>query len=299
MNDQPVENSGRFAIVPDALLDPACPATPREIAVYAVLANHANRDGECWPSIARISDCLGISKPTVHKALDALETIGAISRVARYRDDGAQTSSLYEVHTYGINSPGKENKGGGVKPINTPSKESLDRIRTNEQEPMNIDSRPADGGPDDMPTGDVQGALLGEDSPATISADAMYESEFETWWRDYPKKESKKDARRAYVKARRRHEAAVIAEGLARYVAYLPSAPWRKPMVASRFLNQEEYLSPWTPEQSPERYTRGQVAVVADIARLQAERAATGSMPVDDFRRLQGMPAGVERQVGR
>jgi DNA-binding transcriptional ArsR family regulator len=57
---------------------------PAAIVVYAALALGANRDGECWPSLATICKyCGGMSRSHVLRGLAALDGAGLISRVRR------------------------------------------------------------------------------------------------------------------------------------------------------------------------------------------------------------------------
>jgi len=65
------------------------------IAVYAVLARHANRERECWPSLKRIAAMIGCSKTTVLKALKRLETEGLIRKERIESDEGDYSHNRY------------------------------------------------------------------------------------------------------------------------------------------------------------------------------------------------------------
>lgn len=66
------------------------------VAVYACLAMFANGDtSTCFPSHQVIADLLGLSRPTVLKALRGLAEVGLISM--RQRRAGGQTSSEYTL----------------------------------------------------------------------------------------------------------------------------------------------------------------------------------------------------------
>ena len=68
---------------------------PLGVAVYAVLARHANAAGNAWPSKATIADKLGISKRSVDKAIHQLEACHLV-RVSRRRDAaGDAAANLY------------------------------------------------------------------------------------------------------------------------------------------------------------------------------------------------------------
>jgi hypothetical protein len=68
------------------------------IAIYAVLARHANRrTGECWPAIARIKRTLNLGRSTVKRYLHRLEAAGLITVEERWSEDGDRTSNLYTL----------------------------------------------------------------------------------------------------------------------------------------------------------------------------------------------------------
>ncbi len=60
------------------------------------LANRANNDGECYPSIERIAEDCETSKSTVLRKLEKLEAMGHIRRIRRAKD-GMKTSNLYQL----------------------------------------------------------------------------------------------------------------------------------------------------------------------------------------------------------
>src|SRR5215218_488986 len=70
------------------------------LAVYAVLARRAGRDGDSWPSLGLLAAESGSSTRTVHKALRLLELLGLV-RIATCYERGSQrqTSNLYTLLT--------------------------------------------------------------------------------------------------------------------------------------------------------------------------------------------------------
>jgi len=50
------------------------------VAVYCYLANRADKNGECFPSVRRIAEDLSISKSTVFRAFNELEESGSLER---------------------------------------------------------------------------------------------------------------------------------------------------------------------------------------------------------------------------
>ena len=106
------------------------------IAVYVALCKHADNDTqECFPSHAAIGKAVGLSAPTVRKALDKLCDLNIIAREQRFDESGRQTSNLY----YLLDLPPVE------KPDTPPQYKSnrgvgytdLPRTRLNELDSMN------------------------------------------------------------------------------------------------------------------------------------------------------------------
>lgn len=69
----------------------------KSVAVYCYLANRADKNGECFPSVRRIAEDLSISKSTVFRAFNELEESGSLERIPRYHIQGGRRSSLYRV----------------------------------------------------------------------------------------------------------------------------------------------------------------------------------------------------------
>jgi DNA-binding MarR family transcriptional regulator len=65
------------------------------LGVYSVLARFSNQEGVCFPSLNTIAHRLGISKPSVIKALETLETYGLLAKEHRFNQKGDHTSNLY------------------------------------------------------------------------------------------------------------------------------------------------------------------------------------------------------------
>ncbi|MFP4137453.1 MAG: helix-turn-helix domain-containing protein [Halomonas sp.] len=61
------------------------------------LANYADQDGRCWPSVTTLAHIAGLSRRHTLRHLEALETDGWIERLRRY-DDGKQITNVYQLH---------------------------------------------------------------------------------------------------------------------------------------------------------------------------------------------------------
>ena len=62
----------------------------RAISVYIYLADRANKDGICWPSIPTIA--------TTRRAIRDLRKAGVIQTEQRYRGNGSNSSLLYKLN---------------------------------------------------------------------------------------------------------------------------------------------------------------------------------------------------------
>lgn len=69
----------------------------RAVSVYVYLADHANRDGECWPGIRTIAKELKLSESTVRRALNDLRRAGLLETEQRYRESGGSSSLLFKL----------------------------------------------------------------------------------------------------------------------------------------------------------------------------------------------------------
>lgn len=71
----------------------------RAISVYIYLADRANKDGICWPSIPTISKDLKLSKSTTRRAVNDLRKAGLVKTEKRYRENGGNSSLKYSLGT--------------------------------------------------------------------------------------------------------------------------------------------------------------------------------------------------------
>ncbi len=69
----------------------------KAVSVYCYLCGRADKNGECYPSVRRITDDLKLSKATVFRAFNELEENGLLKRVPRYHTQGGRRSSLYRI----------------------------------------------------------------------------------------------------------------------------------------------------------------------------------------------------------
>jgi len=71
--------------------------SPTAKLVLIALADHANADGECWPSMGRIAQIAGISDRQVSRHIQTLVDAGLVEKVDRRRRNGYLGSWNYRV----------------------------------------------------------------------------------------------------------------------------------------------------------------------------------------------------------
>lgn len=83
----------------------------KAVSIYCYLANRADKNGECFPSVRRIAEDLSISKSTVFCAFNELEESGSLERFPRYHPQGGRRSSLYRIKGEITNTNRSEKRG--------------------------------------------------------------------------------------------------------------------------------------------------------------------------------------------
>lgn len=73
--------------------------------VLLALADCANDEGACWPSISSVARKANLSDPIAKKYLLSLAAIGLLSKEDRFASDGRQTSNFYQID---VNMIGKD-----------------------------------------------------------------------------------------------------------------------------------------------------------------------------------------------
>lgn len=188
---------------------------PDGIAVYGVLALHVNgQTGECWPSQTVIGARIGISRERVIKALRRLERAGFVE-VTHQEDRGMKRSNLYRLpHQIHANVqmsqiPTTLSQNGTADVPNPDSRcpkmgHELNVIEPDDKEPDGDTPLPPQGG-----------------------KRAVYPTDFETFWTQYPSGHgNKKKAAEAWKKLRPDAETqADMMAGLARWNA---CGRWRR-----------------------------------------------------------------------
>lgn len=216
----------------------------RAVRLYALLDDYADADGKAFPKRALLAAACRCSVSAIAKALAELESWGFLSRTPRYRDDGSQTSTLYEL---GAGRPLGEGVDTGTPPpvrVDTPG---VDVGTHQEGEPLEGEQPPqppASGGRE--PRRELDGELIGvADVGGVVQTGNMSkpvatpsrrqrevsddDPDWSAFWAAYPRKVSKGAARKAWTRALGKVESAAVlirgAEQVAADLAYRKRNP--------------------------------------------------------------------------
>ena len=69
----------------------------RAKTVYMYLADRADRDGKCYPSIGTMARELNLSRRTIERAVADLVQAGLLTKEQRWRDNGGRSSLLFTI----------------------------------------------------------------------------------------------------------------------------------------------------------------------------------------------------------
>jgi hypothetical protein len=81
--------------------------------VLLSLADHANSDGYCWPSMKRVAELSGLSVRQVSRIITELEALGLVSKAARRRGD----SGHYRGWTFVVGDHRTPATAGHERPV--------------------------------------------------------------------------------------------------------------------------------------------------------------------------------------
>lgn len=182
---------------------------PGRKAVLMVLAEYADEADSCYPSQATLAAATEQSERTVRRQLAELEAMGLLHRSHRGNGNGGRTSDRYHLHVADTVGGLAANLTGGV---------------TGQPEQG---YRPNRGG---LP------ATVGHQTPVentiartpTTRAEPLLPDLFDSFWRVYPRRTAKADARKAWARAVAKASPEVVLEGARRYAAdpNLPTAEY-------------------------------------------------------------------------
>jgi len=184
--------------------------------VLLVLADHANDDGQCWPSIGKIAWKLNISERTIMRALKSLEERGVVTVERRQG-----YASVYTLHLSALpdktpweprTSRVRGDKTSGVTPSDdgqnvTPTPD----IAVSPLPGQNVTPTPdiaVSPEPPEEPTENHQKEPPPDDAPSGAGEGTVdpVEESFARFWSAYPRRTKKPAARDAWHKLSPRPE---------------------------------------------------------------------------------------------
>jgi hypothetical protein len=136
-----------FYIVDNEVIDDYIEEIPEgrradALAVYSVLARHANEQGVAWPGTAYIGRKIGRSRPTVIDAVKELGKLGLVGKEERPDTPGGQATNIYHLPPVQkgrseasgvnpVNRGGKQDLQGGVNEVDTKKTQKKKTVEAN------------------------------------------------------------------------------------------------------------------------------------------------------------------------
>lgn len=200
------------------------PLAGNEKVVLLALADHADENGSCWPSMRRLAEKACIAERTVRRILITLEEGGFVAVNSQHDPSGRSAPNRYELAMGGRVT----NCQGGVTLVSGGD----DTVVRGEGDTVVTPYEPSD-------------RTISKINPPTPQAtEAEHLKDFEEFWDAYPKRPNnpKQPAWKSYLKARKsRATHAEIMVGLAAYaLSRLGKDPTYTAMAAT-WLNQERW----------------------------------------------------------
>lgn len=180
-----MKQSSGFALIPAEVL---AIGNGYAIAVYAAIAQHADREGIAWPSLDRIAEMTGWSRPTVVKAVKMLEESGVLQKERRELS-GFKQSNRYRLTHHRKTASTRMETSLPTMEATLPTLETsftqdgndVDvgrQPRFHEQEPIEQEPREQDT---PKPRAKRTRRRVGELTPEQ-------QARFDRWYEDYPRK---------------------------------------------------------------------------------------------------------------
>lgn len=114
------------------------PSSGQKLVLLA-LADIANHEGGCWPSIGTIGDMTSLSDSAVRVHLKALQDAGIVTVIKRIAEGGRQTSNFFQIDDEKLPPPLPKRWGSR---INTPPPPESGASPLQNQEPLNHQEEP-------------------------------------------------------------------------------------------------------------------------------------------------------------
>lgn len=161
------------------------------ILVYLELASMADDEGRCWPSLTHLSDKCDRSRSSVKRAVVELESRGLVTVTS---GKGCKSTSLYQLQRMG------------------PAMSLFEKLNGSSHEPPMGPAMHANGASHEPSNGSIAEPLNENHRNENQERDSLNEKKsaaraacssvlFDDFWKVYPRKAAKEDARKAFRKA--------------------------------------------------------------------------------------------------
>ena len=171
------------------------PLKPCPKSVLVALANRADQDGYCWPGLEDLEFRTGWNRRSIQRAVKELEASGLLMVTPRFTSIGVQTSNLYRLSMATVSC------GEGVSP--SPPGRLCVTPRVTVCHPQGDCVSPKSSSEQSVEQS-VEHTPLSPQRGEVACVVSTYTKDFEAFWELYPNKIGKKDAWRAWQKARDR-----------------------------------------------------------------------------------------------
>ena len=98
----------------EAMMDLPTSMSATSRLLLLLLADHANEQGVCWPTVSHLADEVACTPRSVQRSIKALVEHGVLQVVPRKTEDGGQASNFYRLILCGNALQRQERTGGGA-----------------------------------------------------------------------------------------------------------------------------------------------------------------------------------------
>lgn len=207
-----------FRLVEAAMRAPIKMASAKVLMI--ALAERANDDGECWPSVAGLVAATGMSEAQVHRRRRLMVEQGWLSVAPRFSEEGRQRSNGYVLNVARLMGEGVTvDTGGRVSLLTPPRVSSGDTPKNPHKEPSE----------EYMPNRERELTLFAE------------------WWRVYPRRVGRGQAIKAFHGALKKVEPAALLAATAKAATIFAAGDPKFIPYPATWLNGER----WSDEPAP------------------------------------------------
>lgn len=213
---------------------------PHAKLVYVYLEGRLNEEGVCWPSHATTAAELGLSPASVKRAVSWLKD-NALLTISR-RSKGFGTFNIYAL-----------------------PKRLPDHLRPKDQTDL-LEPKDQNEPPKDQIDPDQKLSVIHKEEPLEeqpTEAEPLF-SPFDEFWKAYPRKKGKGQARTAWVKAVKKVDPAVIVAAAVQFRQWCQQDGTEPQFIAhpSTWLNGERWLDE---RDAPTDKMQGHIALIAEL----------------------------------